>query len=585
MQSKILHNRVDAIEINNRVDAEYYTKEFMSNEHVLQKLARENFEDLVDKAQKNCIADFTSNGGFEYLSTIKFSDLGQMPFLRTQNIGDNTIIRDDLIFVAKESEEKLKKSICKHGDLLVCRTGTLGLATTLPKELEPSNINQNITRFILNRSLIDPDYCAAFLNSRQGRLSFVREATGVIQKWINNEKLRKIKIVIPNLRAQTYIGDKVRWAERLRGRSRCLLDEAKILLNDLLNGKTNETQLVISNLEKGQTTNRQETQQTNKKWIRRVSETELDLRIDCQFYNPAAKAEIEKVQKFGSHPLSKFVVHKCSEPPIHTDHYAEEGIHIISPANFSDFTIDLTDTNKLNPNHINLFKDFLLQEGDLIFALVGDVGHACIVTQPVPIAITYRRTAHLKLQGINPFFVCAFLNDSAGDLQLKRMTTGVIQAQLRLEDSVEVLIPSFKPETQDWIGDRVKLSIQMREHSETLTNAAKLLVEALIEGKLNEDDLKAAQQGLEQDDTTCDRDILTRLSRKGIDHSNEPPLFPNLDDLYTALSQLEEAETTEAGVTNNGQAANVYTLHEQLAFPLASETASGSYPTTQEVLG
>lgn len=158
------------------------------------------------------------------------------------------------------------------------------------------------------------------------------------------------------------------------------------------------------------------------------------------------------------------------------------------------------------------------------------------------------------------------------------MTTGVIQAQLRLEDSVEVLIPSFKPETQDWIGDRFRLSIQMREQSETLTTAAKLLVEALIEGKLSEADLKAAQEGLEQGDTTLDRAILARLTRKGIDYPNEPPLFPDLDALYTALANLgtpnpEALDVSENAAEQPNRKGSVSALHP----PALAAESSGLY--------
>ncbi|MBD2487172.1 hypothetical protein [Aulosira sp. FACHB-615] len=203
-------------------------------------------------------------------------------------------------------------------------------------------------------------------------------------------------------------------------------------------------------------------------WISKVPKDELENRIDCHFYQPDAIAEIKKIKNFPCKPLSYYVVEKRSEPPIHTSHYAEQGIHIISPSNFTDFVISLEDTYKVNPSYIDLFKDFILKEGNIIYALVGDVGHACVVPIPAPKAITYRRTANISLKGINPYFVCAFLNYRAGDLQLKRMTTGVIQSQLRLEDSIEVLIPSWSSEIQTYIGDKVRLAEILRERSRHL---------------------------------------------------------------------------------------------------------------------
>lgn len=252
-------------------------------------------------------------------------------------------------------------------------------------------------------------------------------------------------------------------------------------------------------------------------------------------------AEIQKVKKWSPQPLEDFVNSKVSEPPIHTAHYAEEGIHIITPANFKNFRIDLDGTNKFNPAHLTLFKEFLLQE----VSLVGDVGNACVLPKFFPPAITYRRTAHIKLKGINPHFVAAFLNHRAGDLQLKRMTRGVIQEQLRLKDSVEVLLPSWRNDVQNYIAEKTRLGVEMQMQSEYLTTAAKLLVEALIEGDLKESELKAAQEALQQGDNSRDQEILSQLTYRGYKFPGEPPLFPNLDALYETLKEVETSQEAE----------------------------------------
>ena len=75
-------------------------------------------------------------------------------------------------------------------------------------------------------------------------------------------------------------------------------------------------------------------------------------------------------------------------------------------------------------------------------------------------------------------------------------------------------------------------------YSILLTTAAKLLVEALIEGQVSESDLVAAQKALEAGNRSADREILSRLTRKGMDVASEPPLFPDLDGLYNALDSL-----------------------------------------------
>jgi type I restriction enzyme S subunit len=64
-----------------------------------------------------------------------------------------------------------------------------------------------------------------------------------------------------------------------------------------------------------------------------------------------------------------------------------------------------------------------------------------------------------------------------------------------------------------------------------------MLIEALIDGKVTETDLVAAQEALERGDNSADRALLRRLTRQGIDAPDQPPLFPDLDALYTLLAE------------------------------------------------
>jgi type I restriction enzyme S subunit len=73
--------------------------------------------------------------------------------------------------------------------------------------------------------------------------------------------------------------------------------------------------------------------------------------------------------------------------------------------------------------------------------------------------------------------------------------------------------------------------------------AARLLVEALIDSRLSEDDLKAAEQQLEQGNRQLDRAILSRISVSGVDTEGAPPLFIDLEALYAAIDEAERVAT------------------------------------------
>jgi hypothetical protein len=79
--------------------------------------------------------------------------------------------------------------------------------------------------------------------------------------------------------------------------------------------------------------------------------------------------------------------------------------------------------------------------------------------------------------------------------------------------------------------------------AERLITAARLLVEALIDGQLSEDDLKAAELQLERGNRELDRAILSRITVSGVDMEGAPPLFIDLDALYAATDEAERAHT------------------------------------------
>lgn len=200
-------------------------------------------------------------------------------------------------------------------------------------------------------------------------------------------------------------------------------------------------------------------------WTNRIRHSLLSGRIDAEYYSPAVYTHLSRLATLRPVPMRNFVVDIRSEPSIHTSHYAEdgnEGLHIVSPSNFTDFVIDFTNTKKLAARHQNLFSEFVLRPGRILYALVGDVGHACVVPADVPAAISYRRTANIRVSGIDEYFVAVFLNTTTGVVQLKRLTTGVIQDQLRLEDSADILLPGITSVGQRYIGDKVRQAERLR---------------------------------------------------------------------------------------------------------------------------
>jgi len=92
-------------------------------------------------------------------------------------------------------------------------------------------------------------------------------------------------------------------------------------------------------------------------------------------------------------------------------------------------------------------------------------------------------------------------------------------------------------ETEARLGDQFLQAIDSRVAATSLTAAATLLVEHLIDGRLTETDLVGAQKALEAGDRTADREILKSL-RQG-DAPDAKPLIADVDALYALLDGSE----------------------------------------------
>jgi hypothetical protein len=123
--------------------------------------------------------------------------------------------------------------------------------------------------------------------------------------------------------------------------------------------------------------------------------------------------------------------------------------------------------------------------------------------------------------------------------QLNPVSAGSTHPRVSRDDVLGVFIP--------WLRDPISagnlLRWAQRDYfaAEKLITAARLLVEALIDGRLSEDDLRAAEQEWEQGNRELDRAILSRITISGVDTEGAPPLFTDLNALYATIDEAERA--------------------------------------------
>jgi type I restriction enzyme, S subunit len=526
MEEATKHNRIPEYTIDDRIDAEYYAKAFINNESKLSFFNNQLLAHLLDKRRKNQIADLTTNGSFAFLRTIEFNKNNGVPFLRTKNLKECHIDDGEIIFVNQSCNTKVEKCRCEIGDLVICRKGKLGCASSIPPRLEGAVVSENITRFAIDCKSIDSDFVAAFLNSNPGKLRFIRESTGIIQQWLNIERLRKIQVIVPFGNAQTYIGDKVRQAERLRTRARELEREVSSFHQSLIPNQ--------SALDYGRRS-------------RKTPFERLTDRLDAHSYPAVVEDYMRSVRLDiqSLNDLSELITNGKTMAPVEDGH---NSIRQITVTNLSPIFL------KGEPRVVSipLKKEKITKTHDL---LICNAAHN---KDYIGREITYCRSeddylpstevmlVRLDRDKVPASYIRCYLLTKIGFIQIQSTVRG-ITAHSYPQDvrSLRIPIPMLTGDDKtEWFNqdDKMDFAGKCVAESVRLTNAAKLFVEALIEGHISEADLVSAQKALEAGDRTADREILSRLTPKGMDVAGEPPLFPDLAGLYSMLDALNTPE-------------------------------------------
>jgi type I restriction enzyme S subunit len=229
-----------------------------------------------------------------------------------------------------------------------------------------------------------------------------------------------------------------------------------------------------------------------------------------------------------------------------TEHYTETGPWLLRGVEITNGVIDFDALVSVAQDKYDEQPQIHLQKGDVALSKDGTIGKAVTVPE-LPQAMAVGSTvARLRLRSedaINPYYLEHALNHEALQIQIRSFATGMAQPHITQEWIERLQVPRC--------SDEAKIAALVRQHHEAtalakdLTLAARFLVEALIDGRLQESNLLAVQKAVEERDFQGERSLLARMTRKGIDTPGAPTMFPNLIALYQILEEAQSSLNTE----------------------------------------
>ncbi|MBH3400072.1 hypothetical protein I5S60_10905 [Pseudomonas fluorescens] len=440
-----------------------------------------------------------------------------VPYISTKQIKGLHAYIEDAKYISKDADIKWKKCRVDDGDIVINKSGDVGAAAVLCcRPYKYANSVSDIISIKLSTTApIDRDFLVVYLNSPYGQKQLQRLSGGAIFSHVSLHAIPRINVFSANFQAQKYLGDKVRQAERLWAWSKARGAEIDAL--------TSCAEMVSAC-------------QSPDKQHNRPQLDDLSHRLDPKYYGSRAVSVFRQAKSLGK-PLAGLIssISNGFEERV----FFEVGLNYITVTEVSSGRLDLSSAPKISPA-TEVPAKAKIHERCALVVRTGSIGTAVKVDFRDRGAVISSHLIRLEFTDeATAAAVAAYLNSPAGKILQHKISYGAVQPQIGQDELLALPIPQFVLDAKDEILALVQAQESAIRASKALTTSAKLLVEALIEGRLDESLLKAAQVLLEGGNYSVDHSILNRLKTDGVDGSGQT-LFADLDELYRLLAQAQE---------------------------------------------
>lgn len=443
-----------------------------------------------------------------------------IPYISGKVIKSFNIDLDECQRISLDSHKnELTKSALKPTDVLVIRKGDMGNACVVPSEVNEANCSSEVI-YLKMKASSDPYYLVSYLNCDQGQKAFKRLGRGTIIPGVSLLDVPRLPIPKVSEFVQKYIGDKVRQAEQLRAWAKLLRTSVDAHLNSL-NLPINEPPALLN----------------------RVSAQTMEDRLDPRPYRTHYLCLVREIEKLPHDSISTLVELASGCPVSSNDFLENSGIPLVRIRNigFDDF-IGL-DTGVSQDVYQDATK-YQAKDKMIVVGMDGIFRSQFFISDELPMLVN-QRVAMLSPQNIRGELLTHWLNRPEGQMQLNQWAVKTTVEHTSLSDIGRVLIPRLDKSLENKLADYLLNARLAYRYAKFLTQVAKTLVEALIEGQLTEQQLIQAQQALENGDNSFDQAILSKLSAEGYAIEGATPLFSDVDELYSLLEEAAQAEAEE----------------------------------------
>lgn len=209
-------------ETNERIDPEHYQPIFNEVEKVFKKQKTVNLGDISLEIKYGTSED------------LFYVEKG-MPFLRVTDINEfSTIEPMEGKFINNFDAGRLKEYQVQTDDIIISRTGTLGLAVYIDEKLHGAIYGSYFIKVKPRHKDLFNRFIAFFISSKIGRLQTNRWASGGIQTNLTIDAIKSIQIPILSQPVQQKISSLIQESLRLSKETKNLINEAKKQVEEII---------------------------------------------------------------------------------------------------------------------------------------------------------------------------------------------------------------------------------------------------------------------------------------------------------------------------------------------------------------
>jgi len=388
------------------------------------------------------------------LHTYDYVEKG-IPVLRIQNLKNLTVTKDDLRYISEEKHEELKKSQVNPLDIIISKTGVLGMIGVVSIDYGPANLNQALARITLKDKKMVP-FVSSFLSSKipQQILSVVGSGR-TVQAGLKLSDIKNLEIPIPPLDEQQKIDTILLNVDSLIQQYDSIIESTKKIKTGLMQ------QLLTKGIG--------HTKFKKVKWL--------------------FGKEIEIPEEWNVEPLEKvleIVQYGISKPLSSQGKYPIFRMNSIQKGEVIEMDMKFIDLDSEE------FEKYKLEKGDLLFNrtnsydLVGKIGIFLFEGDYTFAGYLIRLKTNEKM---NPVFLNNYLNTLQSQYRVKRFATpGVSQTNINASNlkSIEILVPKRKEQNKiALILDRFDSKIKdLKSKKFQIQNLKKGLLQKLLTGQI-----------------------------------------------------------------------------------------------------